>query len=189
MTKTRLPSLPLSLHLAILFAAFLATACSTTVDGPVATDQLVFQVCLRGKSMADAKQLDFTIVRADKRDIEPAMAVGTSVKQQPVFEAVADHLATVKTTVLSIDRTNWYGFTPPANASLATWSDWQAAAYVSHAEDVAYKLQHDLDFEKETDSKAAGAVQVRYRMMHYKDVLATRASRRLELPHTDFLPC
>jgi hypothetical protein len=189
MTKTRLSSLPLSLPCSLLLSALLATACSTTVDGPVATDQLVFQVCLRGKPMANAKQLDFTIVRADKRDIEPAMAVGASLKQQPIFEAVADHFATIKTTVLSIDRTNWYGFTPPANANLAGWTDWQPATYVSHAEDVAYKLQHDLDFQKETDVNATGAVHIRYRMMHYKDMLATRASRRLELPHTDFLPC
>ncbi|MDB5992660.1 MAG: hypothetical protein JWQ10_4063 [Herbaspirillum sp.] len=184
MTKTPL------LSCALLLTALLSTACSTpTRDGPVATDQLVFQVCLRDPSMANTKQLDFTIVRADKREIAPAMAVGTSVKKQPIFEAVADNFSTIKMTVLSTDRLNWYGLTPPSDASLTTWSDWQAAAFASRSEDIAYKLQHDLNFDKETAGNGPGAVKIRYRMMHYKDILAARAVRRIELPHTDFAPC
>jgi hypothetical protein len=184
MTKTPL------LSCALLLTTLLSTACSTPPpDGPAATDQLVFQVCLRDPPMAKIKQLDFTIVRADKREIEPAMAVGTSVKKQPIFEAVADNFSTIKMTVLSTDRLNWYGLTPPADASLATWSDWQAAAFVSRSEDIAYKLQHDLNFDKETPGNDPGAVKIRYRMMHYKDILSTRALRRIELPHTDFVPC
>ncbi|HWZ48041.1 MAG TPA: hypothetical protein VNX00_07470 [Herbaspirillum sp.] len=184
MTKTPL------LSCALLLTALLSTACSTPKpDGPLATDQLVFQVCLRDPSMAKTKQLDFTIVRADKRDIAPAMAVGASVKKQAIFEAVADNFSTIKMTVLSTDRLNWYGFTPPADTNLTTWTDWQAATYVSRSEDIAYKQQHDLNFDKKTDDNDTRAIQIRYRMMHYKDILATRAMRRIELPHTDFAPC
>src|ERR1700726_764160 len=125
MTKTPL------LSCALLLTALLSTACSTPKpDGPLATDQLVFQVCLRDPSMAKTKQLDFTIVRADKRDIAPAMAVGSSVKKQAIFEAVADNFSTIKMTVPSTARLNWCAFTPPADTNLTPWTDWQAATYV-----------------------------------------------------------
>ncbi|RXZ38362.1 hypothetical protein D9O50_02135 [Oxalobacteraceae bacterium CAVE-383] len=175
----------------LIAAALLCAGCSTTPDAPAADDQLVFQVCLRAKSMAATKLLDFTIVRADRRDIEPAMPVGRSVKDQPVFEAVAGSHASIKSTLLSIDRKAWYGFDLPQGsqaARLGAWSDWRPVDYVSRTEDAAYKVQHDLPIEKQADANRE-AVKVRFTMMHYKDVLATRASRRLELPRTDLDPC
>jgi hypothetical protein len=175
-----------------LFLAALLSACSTTPDAPAPDDQLVFQVCLRAKPMLATKQLDFTIVRADRRDIEPTMSVGKSVKDQPIFEAVAGHYASVKTTLLSLDRKAWYVFDLPQDgqaARLGVWSDWQPVGYVSRSEDAAYKLQHDLAVDRKTADADRDAVKVRFTMMHYKDVLATRASRKLELPRTDFVPC
>jgi hypothetical protein len=176
----------------MLLTALLGAGCATTPDAPAADDRLVFQVCLRDKPMANVKQLDFTIVRTDKRDIEPAMPVGTTVKQQPIFEAVAGDYASIKTTVLSVDRAFWYGFAPAQGAQaarLGVWSDWQPVDYVSRTEDIAYKLQHDLAFDKQAAGASPESVKIRYTMMHYKDMLAVRASRRLEIPHTDFVPC
>jgi hypothetical protein len=176
----------------LLLTALLSTGCSTTPDAPAADDRLVFQVCLRDLPMAKVKQLDFTIVRSEKRDIESAMPVGTTVKQQPVFEAVAGDYPSIKTTVLSVDRAIWYGFAPPQGAQaarLGAWSDWQPVDYVSRTEDIAYKLQHDLAIEKQAAGANPEAVKIRYTMMHYKDMLAARAARRFDIPHTDFVPC
>jgi hypothetical protein len=173
---------------ASLLCTLVATGCAGP-DGPADNDQLVFQVCLRDSAMAATRRLDFTIIRPDKRDIEPAMAIGTSVKLQPIFEAVAASFPTVRSTVLSIDRTYWYGFEPPKTASLNGWSDWQSADYVSRTTDIAYKLEHGLPIDRAAAGAVPESVKVRYRMMHYKDVLATRASRRLELARTDFVPC
>jgi hypothetical protein len=145
-------------------------------------------MCLRAKPMLATKRLDFTIVRADRRDIEPSMPVGISVEGQPIFEAVAGDYANIKTTLLSLDGKAWYVFDLPQGAQaarLGAWSDWQAVGYVSRSEDVAYKLQHDLAVDKQP----ADAVKVRFTMMRYKEMLATRASRRLELPRTDLAPC
>jgi hypothetical protein len=175
----------------LLLTAMLS-GCATKPDTPAADDQLVFQVCLRNKAMANTKQLDFTIVRADKREIEPAMAVGATVRGQPIFEAVAGGYASIKTTVLSVDRVVWYGFEPPQGAQtarLGIWSDWRPVDYASRSEDIAYKLQHDLIIDKQPSDASPNAIKVRYTMMHYKDMLASRASRRLEIPHTDFVPC
>ena len=180
MTKTNL------LSGSLLLSALTLAACSTP-ETSVEKDELVFQVCLRDKSMASVKQLDFTLVRAERRETEDAMAVGTSIKQQPIFEAVAGKLATIKTTVLSTDRLTWYGFEPPVSVRTDAWSDWQAADYVTRTEDAAYKLQHDLGVAKEPGG--AEAVKIRYRIMRYRDVLATRATRQLEIRHTDFAPC
>ena len=190
MTKMSKPRL---LTGALMACALLTTACSTVPDGPLSDDQMVFQVCLRAKPMSATRQLDFTIVRTDRRDIEPTMPVGRSVKDQPIFEAVAGGYANIKTTLLSVDRKVWYGFDVPDSESaqaphLGLWSDWQPVGFVSSTEDVAYKLQHGLPVEKQTDD-ARDAVKVRFTMMHYKDVLATRAMRKLELPRNDFVPC
>ncbi|MDB5777471.1 MAG: hypothetical protein JWP38_3604 [Herbaspirillum sp.] len=170
----------------VLLTALLATACSTSK--PIqAEDQLEIQVCLRDKAMARAKTLDFTIVHSDKRDTDAALAVGTSVKDQPIFEAATGQLNTIKATILSLDRKTWYAFAPPSGVSVDKWSDWQAAGYVTRSEDPAYQLQHDLSIVKDTG--ATDAVQIRYRMISYEDWLANNASRRLELRHTDFVPC
>ena len=172
---------------AFLLLTSLLTACATAPDGPAPNDQLIFQVCLRNPPMANLKQLDFTIVRNDKREVEPALAIGTSVKKQPIFEAIADDFRTIKTTVLSTDRSGWYAFENPTGARLDAWSDWQSANYMTRTEDTAYKLEHGLPIEKE--ASGADAVKIRYRMMHYKDMLAARAARRFELPRDDFAPC
>jgi hypothetical protein len=192
MTKTSKTSrFPVPLLSVALFTALSSTGCSTTPDAPAADDQLVLQVCLRDKQMAKTPQLDFTIVRADKRDIEPTMPIGKSVKNQPIFETVASDYASIKTSLLSLDRITWYGFdlSPESAPHLGVWSDWQPASYVSRTEDAAYRLQHDLGIDRQTAGASPNAVKIRYTMMHYKDMLATRASRRIELARTDFPPC
>ena len=170
----------------LLLAALLTAACSAPPTS-VEKDELVFQVCLRDKSMAAIKQLDLTTVRADKRETEAMLPVGMSIKDQPIFEAIAGRLATVKTTVLSPDKSTWYGFNPPLDVRTDIWSDWQAADYVTRAADPAYKLRHDLDVEKQAGGTEA--VKIRYRVMRYRDVLASHALRKIELRHTDFVPC
>ena len=136
MTKMSKPRL---LTGALMACALLTTACSTVPDGPLSDDQMVFQVCLRAKPMSATRQLDFTIVRTDRRDIEPTMPVGRSVKDQPIFEAVAGGYANIKTTLLSVDRKVWYGFDVPDSESaqaphLGLWSDWQPVGFVSSTE-------------------------------------------------------
>ncbi|HEY4319496.1 MAG TPA: hypothetical protein VGN04_18000 [Herbaspirillum sp.] len=188
---TKMSKIPL-LPGALLLSALLATACSTTPDAPAPDDQLVFQACLRGQPMLGTRQLDFTFVRPDRRDIEPSMLVGTTTAQQPIFESVEGNYAGIKSTLLSVDRKVWYVFDLPQDAQaarLGTWSDWRPVGYASSSEDVAYKLQHDLAVDKDAADHARDAVKVRFTMMHYKDVLATRAMRRLELPKADFEPC
>jgi hypothetical protein len=177
---------PLLLSVSLLATALLAAGCSTPAPS-VEKDELVFQVCLRDKPMAAVKRLDFTMIHPDRRDTESAMAIGTTTRQQPIFEAAAGKTANVKTTVLSMDRITWYGFEPPVDVRADIWSEWRPADYVTRTDDAPYRLQHDLSVEKRSDG--TGAVNIRYRIMRYRDVLAERASRLLEIPHTDFAPC
>lgn len=168
-----------------LFSALLIGGCAS--HAPADHDELVLQICLRDPARAGIKQLDITAVHASGRDTGAAMAIGTSVKQQAIFETEPGPFDTGTTVALSLDRITWYVFTPPYDARSEQWSDWQPANFTTPSEDPAYKLQHGMLIER--NHAGIDAVALRYRVMPYRELLAMRSARHFQIPRTDYVPC
>ena len=186
-TAPVLQSLVYRFSLAGLLAMAITACSSAAPDTDAGQDQLVLQVCLRDPAKAGLKQIDITAVQADNRDTGLAMAIGTTTRQQTVLETDPGPIDAGTTVMLTLDRIIWYAYTPPYVPARAAWSEWQPASFVTPSEDPAYKLQHGMLIERNLAGKEA--VQIRYRMMGYHELLAARSARHFQIPRTDFVPC
>lgn len=168
-----------------LFSVLLTGGCASHAQAE--QEELVLQICLRDPARAAIKQLDMTGVHPSGRDTGAAMAIGTSVKQQAIFETEPGPFDTGTTVILSLDRITSYVFTPPYDARREQWSDWQSANFTTPSEDPAYKLQHGMLIER--NHAGADAVALRYRLMPYRELLSMRSARHLQIPRSDYMPC
>jgi hypothetical protein len=156
-------------------AALLTTSCSSTSLQRLdqrSSKALVAQICVPGDTWERNNPVWVSSVKQHSSGDSVDHNAGTTLLNQPVFEAYTAKRRDVVAIVVMMENTRGthHVFVPPESVPIETWTSWQSAKYSTQNSWATHYLLRGKEIP-DTFSPDSNAPRLRYRLMDYMESL------------------